>query len=103
MRNVECIADMLVLMAGSERLLNLIKEKGVEKLIKEDKVKPRFRWVQDSSGVMRWRIELVEDTEVEMQRISLRTLHNPSPEGEDGDVASGTHSSEISLLHSRQS
>ena len=102
MRNVECIADVLVLIAGSERLLKLMQEKGIEKLIEEDKVKTRFIWVQDSSGVMRWRIELIEDTEVEMERISLKPPRRPSPEAEDGDIASGAHSSEMSLLHPRQ-
>jgi hypothetical protein len=102
MRNVECIADLLVLIAGSDRLLNLIKERGIEKLIEEDKVKTRFRWVQDSGGVMRWRLELIEDTEVEMQRLSLRTIRTPSLEGEEEVAGRSALPSEISPLGSRR-
>jgi hypothetical protein len=38
MRNVECIADVLVLIAGSERLLAVIREKRFETILEEDKI-----------------------------------------------------------------
>lgn len=34
MRNVECIADILVLIAGSERLLTAIRENGIDTILK---------------------------------------------------------------------
>ncbi|KAI2481643.1 hypothetical protein Ptr902_07438 [Pyrenophora tritici-repentis] len=62
MRNVECIADVLVLIAGSERLLAVIREKGMDTIIKEDKVLTQIGWFRDEDGTIRWRIDLSRNT-----------------------------------------
>jgi hypothetical protein len=67
-RNVECIADVIVLIAGSERLWALVQDKGIETIIKEDKILTQLRWFEDADGKQRWGIELTEsdDTETEV-------------------------------------
>jgi hypothetical protein len=64
--NVESIADTLVLVAGSERLLTAVREKGVHGLIGTN-VKTRLGWFRGEDGRMRRGIEIVEDGEVLMQ------------------------------------
>jgi hypothetical protein len=87
MRNVECVADVLVLIAGSERLLAVIKEKGIDTILKENKILTRLGWFRDPDGMMRWRIELVED-EQQMQLIPLGTSNAPGAEDEDMEEGS---------------
>lgn len=65
-RNVECIADVLVLVAGSERLLALVREKGIDRLMQAD-IKTRLGWFRPESGKMRYGIEVVADGEVLMK------------------------------------
>ena len=60
-QHVECLADVLVLIAGSDALLALLHERGVEGL-KESSVKTRLGWFRDRRGVVRWGIE-IEDAE----------------------------------------
>jgi hypothetical protein len=93
MRNIECIADMLVLIAGSERLLEVIREKGFDAIVKEDKILTRMGWFRDSDGTMRWRIDLVEEDQVQMQPIRLG----------DGDtpVSDGNEQSEVDVVSDR--
>lgn len=62
-RNVQSIADVMVLIAGSDRLLSLVQEIGVEELMKSD-VKTRLGWFLGSDGRLRWGIEVAEDGEV---------------------------------------
>jgi hypothetical protein len=77
MRNIECIADVLVLIAGSERLLEVIREKGFDAIVKEDKILTRMGWFRDVDGTMRWRIDLVEEKQVQMQPIRLGPGYAP--------------------------
>lgn len=84
-RNVECIADILVLIAGSENLLETVREKGIDAILKENTMLARLGWFKDSDGKMRWRIELEDtDEEVEMQSI----LHGSSYATVPGDEES---------------
>ncbi|KAJ8117434.1 hypothetical protein OPT61_g1379 [Boeremia exigua] len=84
MRNVECIADVLVLIAGSDQLLAAVKEKGVNAILKDNNLLTRLGWFRDPDGTMRWRIELVEsDQGVLMQPISLNSSYAPVP-GDEG-------------------
>jgi hypothetical protein len=83
MRNVECIADMLVLIAGSERLLAVVREKGFDNILREDNILTRLGWFRDEDGTMRWRIELVEDKQVRMRPIRLGPEYAPVPDGSD--------------------
>jgi hypothetical protein len=85
MRNVECVADMLVLIAGSERLLAVIREKGVDIILKEDKILTRLGWFRDPDGMMRWRVELVEEKQVQMQPIQLGSAYTSVPDGSEED------------------
>jgi len=64
--DIESIADTLVLVAGSEKLLTAVREKGVEGLM-GTKVKTRLGWFRDKAGRMRRGIEIVEEGEILMQ------------------------------------
>jgi hypothetical protein len=64
-RNVESIADVLVLVAGSERLLAAVEKYGVEGLLNSN-VKTRLGWFRTHDGKMRWGIEIAEEGEVLM-------------------------------------
>ena len=87
-RNIECVADVLVLVAGSERLLQVIQEEGVDAMVKDDDILTRLGWFRDPDGTMRWRIELVEGQEEQTRPISLDTAYAPVPRGEDDlDIA----------------
>jgi hypothetical protein len=65
--NVECIADKIVLIAGSERLLALVREKGIEAIVKEDKIHTQLSWFEDADGKKRWGIELTESDDAETE------------------------------------
>jgi hypothetical protein len=87
MRNIECVADVLVLIAGSERLLEVIREKGFDTIVKEDKMLTRMGWFRDADGTMRWRIDLVEEKQVKVQPIRLGPGYAPIVDGiEERDV-----------------
>ena len=87
MRNIECIADVLVLIAGSERLLEVIREKGFDAIVKEDKMLTRMGWFRDADGTMRWRIDLVEESQVKVQPIRLGPGYTPvMDDNEERDV-----------------
>jgi hypothetical protein len=64
----------------------VIKEKGIDTLLKENKILTRLGWFRDPDGMMRWRIELVED-EQQMQLIPLGTSN--APVVEDADTEEG--------------
>lgn len=59
-RNVESIADVLVLIAGSSKLLKLVRERGVEKLKSDRDIYTRLGWFTGEDGRRRWGIEVVE-------------------------------------------
>lgn len=82
-RNIECIADVLVLVAGSERLLRFVQEKGIDAIIEDDDTLTRLDWFKDLDGTMRWRIELAEDQQ-RTQPVSLGVAYAPVPTDDDG-------------------
>ncbi|KAH4173706.1 hypothetical protein HBH64_109950 [Parastagonospora nodorum] len=57
-RDVHLIADMLVLVAGSDNLLDLVQDKGVG-LKKNKDVKTMLGWFRDRNGEVRWGVEVV--------------------------------------------
>lgn len=59
--HIECLADVLVLVAGSDELLRLVHGRGVEGLEKSG-LRTRLGWFRDKRGVTRWGLE-VEDAE----------------------------------------
>jgi len=57
-RDVQLIADMLVLIAGSDNFLELVAEKGVE-LKRNKDIKTMLGWFRDRDGQVRWGVEVV--------------------------------------------
>ncbi|KAF2437904.1 hypothetical protein P171DRAFT_477814 [Karstenula rhodostoma CBS 690.94] len=58
LRNVELIADVLVLVAGSENFLSLVQERGLD-LKRDTEAKTMLGWFKDRDGEVRWGIEVV--------------------------------------------
>lgn len=57
-RDVQLIADMLVLVAGSDNLLELVHEQGVAVKKRKD-VKTMLGWFRGRDGEVRWGVEVV--------------------------------------------
>jgi hypothetical protein len=57
-RKVECIADVLVLIVGSDNFLKLVDERGID-LVKDDTVFTRLGWFRKIDGEVRYGIEVV--------------------------------------------
>jgi len=96
-RNIECIADVLVLIAGSERLLAIIREQGIYTILKEDKILTRLGWCRDPDGTMRWRIEVVDDEQTKVQPIRLGSQYTPVPDSVEDGAQSGSSDDESPL------
>ncbi|KZM27144.1 uncharacterized protein EKO05_0004684 [Ascochyta rabiei] len=58
LRRVECLADVLAMVAGSDELNKLIGEVGVEGMEKVG-IKTRLGWFRDKRGTVRWGVEIV--------------------------------------------
>jgi hypothetical protein len=58
LRDVQLIADMLVLVGGSDNFLELVQERGVS-LKKDREVQTMLGWFKDRDGEVRWGIEVV--------------------------------------------
>lgn len=58
--DVERVADVLLLVAGSDKLLRLLKERG-ERQLAEEGVMTKLGWFEDRDGQLRWGIEVVDD------------------------------------------
>ncbi|KAJ4989425.1 hypothetical protein SVAN01_05150 [Stagonosporopsis vannaccii] len=92
-RNIECMADILVLVAGSERLMQLIEQKGVNALMAEDRIHTRLGWYRDDDGTMRWRIDVVDREQVQPRSLSESTSYLPLPNLAGQGVEHTTHTS----------
>ncbi|USP74676.1 hypothetical protein yc1106_01950 [Curvularia clavata] len=57
-RDIQLIADVLVLLAGSDNLLELLQERGFEVKKAED-ISTMLGWFKDRSGEVRWGVEVV--------------------------------------------
>jgi hypothetical protein len=55
---VECLADVLLMVAGSDEVIRMVHERGVEGM-KKSGVMTRLGWFRDKRGVVRWGIEVV--------------------------------------------
>ncbi|KAJ4293480.1 hypothetical protein N0V90_008763 [Kalmusia sp. IMI 367209] len=62
-RNVESMADIMLLVAGSDHLLALVKERGVQALREDDTLLVRLGWFRSDNGRLRWGIEVLESGE----------------------------------------
>ena len=58
-RNIDCLADVLLVVAGSDDFVSLVNGNGYENL-KKSTVKTRLGWFKNRMGVVRWGVE-VED------------------------------------------
>jgi hypothetical protein len=58
MRNVELIADVLVLVAGSDNFLTLVQERGMA-LKRDKKICTKLGWFKGRDGEVRWGVEVV--------------------------------------------
>jgi Fe2+ transport system protein B len=86
--HVECLADVLTMVAGSDALISLIEEQGVENFAKSGRM-TRLAWFKDRRGDVRWGVELVDAEGVEW-------IDGPGEVESDGDEV------EESLLWSGQ-
>ncbi|OTA99510.1 hypothetical protein M426DRAFT_67631 [Hypoxylon sp. CI-4A] len=59
LRKINSLADVVVLMAGSEKLLQLAREKSLDELQRDHNIKARLGWFTGADGQARWGIELV--------------------------------------------
>ncbi|PLB55395.1 hypothetical protein P170DRAFT_39733 [Aspergillus steynii IBT 23096] len=60
MRNVDCMGDVLVLIAGSENLIRVVREVQAGRASAEDtkNLRTKLGWFLDQNGEVRWGIEL---------------------------------------------
>jgi hypothetical protein len=66
-RKVECLADMLALIAGSDELLAHVEDKSDDELNRSG-IRTRLGWFKDKLGVVRWGIEVESVEWVERPR-----------------------------------
>lgn len=57
--DVERVVDVLLMVAGSDRLLRLVSEGGEREAAKRG-VMTRLGWFEDRDGSMRWGVEVVD-------------------------------------------
>lgn len=71
LRNVECIADVIVLVAGSEELMRLVRERGIERLKGDKDVSVRLGWFR-RDGDLRWGVEVVNSGEGKVEWVDAK-------------------------------
>jgi hypothetical protein len=59
LRHVECLADVLAMVAGSDELVRWVNEVGVEGMERVG-IKTRLGWFRDKRGVVRWGVKIVD-------------------------------------------
>ncbi|KAI0521002.1 hypothetical protein F5B22DRAFT_653424 [Xylaria bambusicola] len=84
LRRINSIADVAVLMAGSHRLLELAREKTIDRFKLDSGTKVRLGWFNDKNGAMRWGIEVVGEEQSEVTNALLNNngtshLQNDNP------------------------
>jgi hypothetical protein len=60
-RDIESIADVLTLVAGSESLLKLLRDTEPRDLVRNKQICTKLGWFRTRSGQVRWGIEVVGD------------------------------------------
>jgi hypothetical protein len=58
-RDVECLADIMVMIAGSEHFLQLVEERGVQGLRDYPDLRLKLGWFREGGGELRWGIEIL--------------------------------------------
>jgi hypothetical protein len=56
---VECLADVLAMIASSEELVNMAHEMEIEKM-ERSSVQTRLGWFRDKRGDVRWGVEIAD-------------------------------------------
>ncbi|KAF3042745.1 hypothetical protein E8E12_009756 [Didymella heteroderae] len=59
LRQVECLADVLAMVAGSDELVRWVNDVGVEGMERAG-IKTRLGWFRDKRGIVRWGVEVVD-------------------------------------------
>ncbi|CAO2648819.1 Nn.00g097680.m01.CDS01 [Neocucurbitaria sp. VM-36] len=57
--HVECLADVLAMVAGSDELLKMSREVGIEG-VKRSGVQAKLGWFRDKRGAVRWGVEIAD-------------------------------------------
>ncbi|KAH7314105.1 hypothetical protein BKA65DRAFT_557747 [Rhexocercosporidium sp. MPI-PUGE-AT-0058] len=65
LRGVDTIADVAMMVAGSERYLELARREGASGLRADKTFRTRLGWFRTGGGEVRWGIELADDEEVQ--------------------------------------
>ncbi|KAI2467832.1 hypothetical protein F4781DRAFT_298912 [Annulohypoxylon bovei var. microspora] len=89
LRKIDSIADVIVLMAGSEKLLKEAREKSTAQLKSDRVTKARLGWFTGADGTQRWGIELVGDEDRDEKRAlgdapRYDSDQSDAPRGADG-------------------
>ncbi|KAI4939211.1 uncharacterized protein J4E92_000495 [Alternaria infectoria] len=106
---VECLADVLAMVAGSEGLIGLIEQQGVEGFAKSGRL-TKLSWFRDARGDVRWGVELVDAEGVEWvdgpeegTSVAHADEESSIPSGEVVDASSALLESEERSLSPRRS
>ncbi|KAI1457939.1 hypothetical protein F4805DRAFT_457381 [Annulohypoxylon moriforme] len=85
LRKIDSIADVIVLMAGSEKLLKEAREKSTAQLKGDRATKARLGWFTGADGTQRWGIELVGRDD-EKRAMDAIPYDSPQSEVQNGDT-----------------
>ena len=58
-QNVECLADVLAMIAGSDELLDLVGRQSITDLKRTNDIETSLGWFTDRRGTIRWGVEVV--------------------------------------------
>lgn len=92
-RNIECLGDVLVMVAGSANLLQVVRDVQAGRLGKGDyeHLRTRLGWFVDGDGVRRWGVEMEESFAEGPEVHWVEELA-----GEKGGSGSGSRTSSVS-------
>ncbi|USP81319.1 hypothetical protein yc1106_08593 [Curvularia clavata] len=86
---IECLADILAMVAGSHGLISLIQEHGVEDFANSGRM-TRLGWFKDQRGHIRWGVELVDAEGVEWidgpEEVKLNVVNDNESLGRSGEI-----------------
>lgn len=92
---IECLADVLAMVAGSDALISMIQERGVEGFTKSGRM-TRLGWFEDRRGHIRWGVELVDAEGVKWvdkpDEASLNVIGDVESLGRSGEVVDSNNS-----------
>ncbi|KAL5316511.1 hypothetical protein ACEPPN_015559 [Leptodophora sp. 'Broadleaf-Isolate-01'] len=92
LRGVDTIADVAMMVAGSERYLELARREGASGLRADKTFRTRLGWFKTGAGEVRWGIELADDDTVQFLSDEEVKLIFEEDGDENGMVRSGAES-----------